>query len=74
MVAAKQGVAEMTSQVSKTDRQIIREAAADRGCKYRITASGEAHYYGTMPNTNQDGWYFVAWTPEDAVAEIQRVA
>jgi len=22
---------------------------------------GEVHAYGRMPNTNQDGWWFVAW-------------
>lgn len=25
--------------------------------KYRITANGEIHVYGVMPNTNQEGWY-----------------
>ncbi|GKS73681.1 hypothetical protein AVME950_02315 [Acidovorax sp. SUPP950] len=25
--------------------------------KYRITASGEIHAYGTLPNTSMDGWF-----------------
>lgn len=29
--------------------------------KYRITSSGEIHVYGTMPNTNREGWYLYGW-------------
>lgn len=36
-------------------RTALRNEFGDR--KYRITGSGEIHVYGTMPNTNQDGWY-----------------
>lgn len=25
--------------------------------KYRITADGEIHAFGAMPNTNMDGWF-----------------
>jgi hypothetical protein len=35
--------------------------AASLGVKYRITKNGEIHFYGEMPNTNQIGWYLVAW-------------
>ena len=34
--------------------------AAELGVKYRIK-DGEVHFYGTMPNTNQDGWYLAGW-------------
>lgn len=53
-------------------RAIIRTDAAARGCsRYKITASGEAHYYGTMPNTNRIGWYFAGHADELA-AQINR--
>ena len=38
-------------------RQIIRTAAAERSVKYRITADGEVHFYGQMPNSIVTGWY-----------------
>lgn len=46
---------------TKQIRKTIREYAASRDCKFRITANGEVHFYGTMPNTNQTGWYFVGF-------------
>jgi len=27
--------------------------------KYRLTKDGDVHVYGTMPNTNQTGWYLL---------------
>lgn len=36
-------------------RAALRNAFGDR--KYRITRDGEIHVFGTMPNTNQQGWY-----------------
>lgn len=38
-----------------TIRNILRNAFGAR--QYRITRDGEIHVYGTMPNTNQTGWY-----------------
>ena len=35
--------------------------AARMGVKYRITSAGEIHFYGTMPNSNQIGWYLIGW-------------
>ena len=29
--------------------------------KYRITAAGEIHVYGTMPNSSQRGWYLFGY-------------
>ena len=29
--------------------------------KVRITRNGEVRAYGTMPNTNKVGWYFVGF-------------
>lgn len=40
-------------------RSILRNAFGAR--KYRITASGEIHVFGVMPNTSQSGWYFLGW-------------
>ena len=31
--------------------------------KARVTASGEVHLYGNLPNTNV-GWYFAGWAEE----------
>lgn len=28
-------------------------------CKYRITADGEVHAYGKMPNSIKTGWYLL---------------
>lgn len=53
-------------------RTIIRTDAEARGCsRYKINAAGEAHYYGTMPNTNTIGWYFAGYADELA-AQINR--
>lgn len=29
---------------------------------YKITADGGVHLYGTMPNTNTEGWHFIGWS------------
>lgn len=53
-------------------RTIIRTDSEARDCsRYKITAAGEVHYYGTMPNTNQVGWYFAGYADELA-AKINR--
>ena len=36
-------------------RTALRNAFGAR--QYRITANGEIHVCGTMPSTNQNGWY-----------------
>lgn len=38
-----------------TIRAALREQFGAR--KYRITADGEIHIYGTMPNANTVGWW-----------------
>lgn len=41
-------------------RKILRKAYGAR--KYRITATGEIHIYGAMPNaTNKTGWSLYGW-------------
>ena len=60
------------TKISHTDRAVIRNAAEAKGCKYRITARGEVHFYGDMPNTNQTGWYFVAWSVAEAVKTLSK--
>ena len=42
------------SNLSNIRAALINEFGARQ---YRITRSGEIHVYGTMPNTNQAGWY-----------------
>ena len=56
---------------TSTQRRIIKAYADARSIRYRITATGEVHFHGTMPNTNDAGWYFFAHSPDDAVAYIQ---
>lgn len=39
---------------------------------YRITKNGEIHVYGTMPNTNQEGWYLYGWIGDaQTIARIE---
>lgn len=52
-------------------RTIIRTDAEAHGCRYKINAAGEAHYYGTMPNSDTVGWYFAGYADELA-ARINR--
>jgi len=54
-----------------SSRKIIRAAAESIGCKYRIMRSGEVNFYGTMPNSDKIGWYFVAWDAEELASETQ---
>lgn len=42
-------------------REQAKAKATELGVKYRMTNSGEVHFYGTMPNTNQIGWYLDGW-------------
>ena len=56
---------------TKINRTIIRNAAAERDCKYRITADGEVHFYGEMPNSNVTGWWLYAQSVDEAVARIE---
>ena len=35
----------------------LRRSLRNSGQRYRITRDGEIHRYGSMPNTNQIGWY-----------------
>ena len=40
-------------------RKILRAEYGDR--HYRITKDGEIHICGTMPNSNQIGWYLFGY-------------
>ena len=40
-------------------RKILREHFGAR--RYRITAGGEIHVYGRMPDPNEDGLYPFGW-------------
>lgn len=55
----------------RADRATIRARAASLGCRYRITASGEVHYYGRMPSSSTLGWYWVAYSASEAAADIR---
>lgn len=60
------------AKIDTATRKIIRNAAEMKGCKYRITAEGEVHFYGKMPNTNIAGWYLFAMSVGEAVAQIKQ--
>ena len=40
--------------------------------QYRITANGEVHVYGTMPNTNEVGWYLLGYTEGPSAVEFMQ--
>ena len=45
---------------NQRERQFREMLRRDYGAgKYRITLKDEVHAYGTMPNSNVTGWYFV---------------
>lgn len=44
----------------KNEAKVRRALRAKFGSrKYRITADGEVHANGVMPNTNLEGWYLL---------------
>jgi len=52
-------------------RSIIKTEMVRIGAeKYRITASGEVHFYGVMPNTYRTGWYLKHHDAIDYVHQI----
>lgn len=57
--------------ISPKAREIIRNAAADRDCKYRITADGKVHFYGVAPNSIVTCWWLFAQSVDDAVEQIK---
>lgn len=52
-------------------RKIIRKHAESQDGAYRITQSGEVHYWGQMPNSINRGWYFVSYSAESYARDIQ---
>lgn len=60
------------TKINNATRKIIRDAAKAKGCKYRITAEGEVHFYGEMPNSTITGWYLVSQTVNEAIIWIKR--
>lgn len=57
---------ETTKFVTTSQKQIVRNYVLQRDGaeKARIKGSGEVHVYGTMPNTNTEGWYFAGWAED----------
>ncbi len=49
----------MQSTITTIRAALIKQFGARQ---YRITAAGEIHVRGTMPNTNQVGWYLYGYT------------
>ena len=52
---SKSQSAETSNIEASAIRQTLRAEFGAR--QYRITRDGEIHVHGTMPNTNQVGWY-----------------
>ena len=52
-------------------RSIIKKEMYRLGAeRYRITASNEVHFYGTMPHTNQSGWYLKHYDAHEYANQI----
>lgn len=51
----------MATRFSRDVRNVIRKVAEKYDARYRITRNAEIHFYGTIPNTNTTGWYFVGY-------------
>lgn len=44
--------------IANAKRAIIKTEMENRGAqRYRITANGEVHFYGQMPNSIETGWW-----------------
>lgn len=57
MATYEQTAAYYANQRTAKLRELLRR---DYGAgKYRLTKDGDVHVYGTMPNTNQTGWYLL---------------
>jgi hypothetical protein len=63
------GETQMTM-INKTIRAKIKDYAESRDCKYRITATGEVHLYGKMPNSIETGWWLFAHNIPEAMERI----
>lgn len=51
-------------------RAALRNAFGAR--QYRITATGEIHVYGQMPNSIVTGWYLYGWVGDaETIARIE---
>ena len=54
----------------KTDAEIRTAVKSIFGSKNaRVTRNGEIHVRGTMPNTNQVGWYLMGFTGNTDIEE-----
>ena len=60
----------MAMQPTKTDAEVRAAVKAIFGAKNaRVTRNGEVHVKGTMPNTNQTGWYLLGFTGQPELDE-----
>ena len=56
----------MSKQLTRSEKQTVRAYVLERDGaeKARMMADGAVNVYGTMPNTNEAGWYFAGWAEE----------
>lgn len=59
------------TKATTADRATIKAAAEKQDARYRITANGEVHFHGTMPNSIETGWYFIGWDAAKVAREIR---
>lgn len=60
--------------ISKTDRATIKAEAERLGVKYKITATGEVHFYGPLPGADGTvGWYVVKTNAAHYAKQLQAV-
>jgi len=53
----------MAIMITKTDAEVRSAVKSIFGAiNARVTRNGEVHVRGTMPNTNQVGWYLLGFT------------
>jgi hypothetical protein len=54
----------------KEIREHLRNAKSNGKIEnYRILQNGEIHVYGTMPNTNQTGYYYVGKVNDNDIGQ-----
>jgi hypothetical protein len=52
------------------NRAVIRQYAASRGMRYRITRAGHVDLFGPLPGSQLCGWYRFAGSEAAAVSRI----
>jgi hypothetical protein len=58
---------------SAQDREFIHDHMDLFGAnKYRVTADGDVHFYGKMPNSDKTGFWLFAQSVQDAITRLTK--